>query len=206
MVDFDSKAATWDDDPRRAERARAVADAIRAAVPLRPDMRAIEIGGGTGQLGRALAADVGSIEITDSSEGMVRAAGEASGACENCGTRQFDVERDPLPDARYDLIVSQLALHHMGDVAAVIRRLFEIAAPGAWIALVDLDHDEHGDFHGHMDDFHGHHGFHRSDIARWLGEAGFVDVATSTALEMDPGADHHHQRFPLFLAVGRKAE
>ena len=206
MVDFDSKAATWDDDPRRAERARAVADAIRAAVPLRPDMRAIEIGGGTGQLGRALAADVGSIEITDSSEGMVRAAGEASGACENCGTRLFDVEKDALPDARYDLIVSQLALHHMGDVAAVIRRLFEIAAPGARIALVDLDHDEHGEFHGHMDDFHGHHGFHRSDIARWLGEAGFVDVATSTALEMDPGADHHHQRFPLFLAVRRKAE
>ena len=208
MVDFDAMAATWDDQPRRRERARRIAEAVRGAVPLRADMHALEIGAGTGILSRSLAAELGSVTVTDASGGMVEAATAAlnDARFRHLTAMRLDVEADPLPEERFDLIMSQMALHHMGDVAAVIRRLFEIAAPGAWIALVDLDHDEHGDFHSHMDDFHGHHGFHRSDIARWLGEAGFVDVATSTALEMDPGADHHHQRFPLFLAVGRKAE
>jgi hypothetical protein len=34
VTDFDIKAAKWDSDPRRVERARAVADSIRKNVPL----------------------------------------------------------------------------------------------------------------------------------------------------------------------------
>ena len=33
MSDFDARAATWDDDPAKVERAQAVADAIVRSVP-----------------------------------------------------------------------------------------------------------------------------------------------------------------------------
>ena len=46
-TDFDARAATWDDDPTKVERARGVADAIGRHVPLAPSMRALEYGCGT---------------------------------------------------------------------------------------------------------------------------------------------------------------
>lgn len=46
MNDFDRKAAGWDADPAKG----AVADAIRARVPLGPGLAALEYGCGTGLL------------------------------------------------------------------------------------------------------------------------------------------------------------
>src|SRR5262245_42487472 len=48
VSDFDARAATWDDDPTKVERARAIADAIVREVPLAPSMAALEYGAGTG--------------------------------------------------------------------------------------------------------------------------------------------------------------
>lgn len=44
---FDDKAAEWDANPARVALARAVAGAIRAAVPLRPDMADLDSEDGT---------------------------------------------------------------------------------------------------------------------------------------------------------------
>ena len=51
---FDDKAATWDDDPAKVERAGEVARAIRAAVPLNTSVRMLEYGAGTGLVTQAL--------------------------------------------------------------------------------------------------------------------------------------------------------
>ena len=75
MSSFDERARDWDTPERRA-RAEVVAAAIRSAVPLRPDMRAIEVGAGTGLLGLALTNDVGELVLADPSEGMLEVAGE----------------------------------------------------------------------------------------------------------------------------------
>ena len=34
MTNFDERAKDWDSDPKKVERARAVAEAIRSAIPL----------------------------------------------------------------------------------------------------------------------------------------------------------------------------
>ena len=41
--DFDTRAATWDDDPTKVDRAQAVADAIVRNVSLTGSMRAMEL-------------------------------------------------------------------------------------------------------------------------------------------------------------------
>ena len=48
MTNFDERAKDWDSDPKKVERARAVAEAIRSAIPLTPNMSALEYGCGTG--------------------------------------------------------------------------------------------------------------------------------------------------------------
>lgn len=202
---FNEQAATWDDDPSHTERATAVAAVVRGAVPLRDDMHALEIGGGTGLLSRALAEDLGTVVVTDVAPGMVEAATAALAGQQYDGweARLYDIEHDPLPEERFDLVLGQLALHHMGDVPAVVRRCAELLRPGGRVALVDLDHDPGGDFHAAVHDFHGHDGFTRDDVRQWLGEAGFTEVAFTDAGAVTKEVNGTQRDFPMFLATGR---
>ncbi len=54
MTNFDERAREWDSDPKKVERARAVAEAIRRSIPLSSGMNALEYGCGTGLLARYL--------------------------------------------------------------------------------------------------------------------------------------------------------
>ena len=69
MDDFDTRAATWDDETK-IRRAEAVAAGIRKAVPLDPSMTALEYGAGTGLLSFCLRDALGPITLADSSAGM----------------------------------------------------------------------------------------------------------------------------------------
>jgi hypothetical protein len=71
MIDFGARAKDWDADPVKVERAQAVAEAIRAKVPLVATMTALEYGSGTGVVSFALQPFLGHIALADSSEGML---------------------------------------------------------------------------------------------------------------------------------------
>ena len=58
MTNFDERAKDWDSDPKKVERARVVAEAIRAAIPLSKEITALEYGCGTGLLSFALQSDL----------------------------------------------------------------------------------------------------------------------------------------------------
>lgn len=205
---FSERAATWDDDPEHVGRAHSVAAAVRGVVPLHDAMHALEIGGGTGLLARALADDLGTVVVSDGAPGMVEVARAALDEPRYDGweARRYDIEHDPLPAERFDLVLGQLALHHMGDVPSVVRRCAELLRPGGWIALVDLDHDPDGAFHASVHDFHGHDGFTRSSVRAWLTESGFTDVALTDAGAVTKQVDGVAQEFPMFLATGRIPE
>lgn len=209
MDRFSDEAAGWDEKPGHADRARSVAAVVRSAVPLRPGMSVLEIGGGTGLLARALAEDIGTAVVTDVAPGMVEVATSVLDDPRYAGwsARLFDVEHDELPAERYDLVLALLALHHMGDVGAVIDRCGRLLAPAGHLALIDLDHDADGAFHAHVHDFDGHNGFRREDVAGWFDSAGLVDVATADAGVVDKeGADGAPAQFPMFIATGRRPE
>jgi 2-polyprenyl-3-methyl-5-hydroxy-6-metoxy-1,4-benzoquinol methylase len=202
---FSDEAAGWDEKPGHAERARDVADRIRATVPLRPDMAVLEIGGGTGLLSRNLADEIGTATVTDVAPGMVAAARAALDDPRYAGWQAYrlDIEHDDVPAERYDLVLGLLALHHMDDVATVVARCASLLRPGGRVALVDLDHDPDGAFHAHVHDFDGHHGFTREDVAGWLSAAGLTDVELADAgtVTKDDGAGQQRD-FPMFLATG----
>ena len=71
MTSFDERAKDWDSDPKKVERARVVAEAIRKAIPLEHSMKALEYGCGTGLLSFALQPDLGQITLADTSQGML---------------------------------------------------------------------------------------------------------------------------------------
>ena len=185
-----------------------VADAVRRQVELGPRPRALELGAGTGLLSRALRDDLGPVTLADSSAGMLEVAREVISVegLDGWEAVEVDVDRGELPSGPFDLVLAQLALHHMRDPRGVVGLVRDVLAPGGWLAVADLESDPHGEFHAHLGhDFHGHHGFDREEAARWLGEAGFEDVRTCTATTIARPVEDGEKDFPVFLVSGRLA-
>jgi 2-polyprenyl-3-methyl-5-hydroxy-6-metoxy-1,4-benzoquinol methylase len=203
MNDFDAKARSWD-EPDKLDRARRVADLITARVPMLAAARVLEVGAGTGLLGFALRDRVRHVTLADSSGEMLAVAGEklrAQGAC-NVDVVQLDLEREPLPPARYDVVCALLVLHHVADTAALLEKLHAALEPGGYLCLSDLDAED-GSFHG--PGFQGHDGFDRAALAGQLARAGFEEVRFEDAFQIrKPNPGGGMGTFPAFLAVGRK--
>lgn len=200
MSTFDEKARDWD-TPERRERARLLADIIREHVALDTSMRVIDIGAGTGLLGLELADDVGALVLAEPSAGMLEVArqkltvlGQA-----NVSAIEFDLPGAPPPGAPFDLAVSLLVLHHVADTAAALRSIFDLLGAGGRMAMLDLDAED-GTFHDPDAEGIHHHGFDQQHIRELAGSAGFVDVRTRVASELERDG----RSYPLILITGRR--
>lgn len=208
---FDAAAATWDDDPDKLARSRAIADAIARAVPLRRVAAALEYGCGTGQVTWALADHLppqARITLADASTGMLdvvrsRLAGRPAGDRERFVVAPLDLTEASLDAASLDLVYTSMALHHVPDVPTVLRRFREGLRADGWLAVADLDHDPEGAFHGAG--FDGHHGFQRERLAEQLLAAGFAEPAFETVTTLVKEHDGALAEFPVFLASCRTA-
>ncbi|MGD1149088.1 MAG: class I SAM-dependent methyltransferase [Thermoanaerobaculaceae bacterium] len=196
---FDQAAATWDEQPRRVKLARAVADEIERRIHLSRDIDVLDFGCGTGLLTLALQPLVRSVTGADSSSGMLdvlRQKAQAQGLA-HVGTILLDPKEPLSLSARFHVIISSMALHHVADLAPLFMWFHEQLHPGGSVALADLDRED-GSFH---EDPRGVHlGFERSELRALLAGAGFVDLGATTAIVTRKG----DRDFPVFLITGRK--
>lgn len=197
---FDDRARTWDDDPHRGRLAADVFAALARAVPLRPDMAALDVGAGTGLLTLALAPRVRRVVAIDSSAGMLDVLRRKAQAADvrNVVLLQTDVATGPLPPGPYDLVASAMTLHHVADVEALFRKFYALLAPGGFLALADLEAED-GSFHADSADIP-HFGFERAALARQLAAAGFADVRFTSAARIEKRS----REYAVFLAAARK--
>ena len=202
MATFDERAKEWD-TPDRIERAAAVAEAIRAKVPMSRRTRAIEIGAGTGLLGLHFAGEVASLLLTDPSTGMLEVATEKirRGGLTTVSAAPHDLLADPAPRGPFDLLLSLLVLHHVDDTPAALSAMFGLLEPGGRIALADLDRED-GTFHDADAEGIHHLGFDRDHVAALAREAGFVEVGFSTATEIEKEG----RTYPVFLLTARRPD
>lgn len=204
MSEFDSKAATWEDNPERWERAHAVADAI-AEVQRGTDV-VLEYGAGTGIVGRLLAPNAKRVDLVDASAEMVvvaqRKADEAG--LTNVQASHVDLTTGGELTGAYDLIALTLVLHHVTDPQALLTRFAGLLNPGGRIAIADLDRDTDQEYHA--EGFGGHHGFDRDELAAQLEAAGFTNLRWQTVFQMPKTTQSGHRRiFPIFLVTGELA-
>ena len=204
MTNFDERAKDWDSDPKKVERARVVADAIRQAIPLSNEMKALEYGCGTGLLSFALQSDLGQITLADTSLGMldVLTGKIASAGVTNMHPVKLDLASDPLPTEQYDLTYSLMTLHHIHDANEMLVKFRDLLVPNGYLLVADLDKED-GSFHtdGSTDV---HLGFDRDELQKRVEKIGFGNVRFSTAYEIRKKIGNEEKIFPVFLMTAQK--
>ncbi|KAK6336166.1 hypothetical protein TWF696_001730 [Orbilia brochopaga] len=188
---FNSEAETWDLNPDvQASTKSALACLLERVPSLSPDNPSkptiLDLGAGTGLLSLALSPHASSILSVDPSAGMISALTTkltAPTAPRNITPLHalLSSADDPvLPPGqqRFDLIVSNLVLHHVADLRAFIKLTYDLLQPGGLIALTDFENTgpEARKFHPE-DKIPGveRHGILRSEMEKLLEDAGFVE-------------------------------
>ncbi len=203
MTYFDEQAASWDSDPVKIERARAVAEAVRANLTLSTDICALEYGCGTGLLSFALQPYLGQIILADSSSGMLAVLDEkiASSGVHNMTSMKADFTSEPLPQAHYQLIYTLLTLHHIPDTQRILQDFYTLLDSPGYLCVADLDKED-GSFHGPNSQVH--QGFDRDELRQQVLTAGFGKVEFMTVFQMPKIVGSDKKNFPIFLMIAEK--
>ena len=201
---FDSKARQWDDNPVFQERGLKIAQAIRQAVPLHPQMNTLDYGCGTGLLSFPLKDELGTILLADSSSGMLDVVSEkiAAQGVTHMTPMKLDLLIDPPPAQRFDLIVTAMTLHHVPDTDQILRIFHDLLQPGGYLCIADLDQED-GSFHGPEVDVHP--GFDQADLSRRATLAGFADIRFQTVFSIAKELATGTRDYPVFLMTARRA-
>ena len=199
MSEFDSRARVWDKDKMHLERSEAIALELQRMVPIDPSMKAMEYGSGTGLLSFLLRDKFSEITLMDSSREMIEVCKEKT---VYFGTNHvtplwFDLEHSDY-DGKFDLIYSQMVLHHVTNIELIFEKFHHLLNPGGFLAIADL-YPEDGSFHG--PEVKVHWGFDPAALSTKLKIDGFKTVEFKESFRMKRESG---RVYPIFLLVAQK--
>ncbi len=203
MENFNEKALNWDNEPRRLERARGIADNIRNALPCLQHMNGLEYGCGTGLLSFELQKDFSEITLADNSEGMLDVVKQkiAVSNIRNMTPKLLDLTRSSM-DEKFDVIYTLMTLHHILDIGKIISKFRKLLNPSGYLCIADLA-EEDGSFHGK--DFIGHKGFKREYLMGILNRFGFKELCWKICYNnLKRFEDGTEKSYPIFLLIVQK--
>ncbi len=198
MSEFDAKAREWDKNQRYILRSEAVASAIQQMVPLKPGMKAMEYGSGTALLSFALKDQFSEITLMDNSREMTQVTIEkiADQKVKNMKPLFFDLEHKDF-DGSFDIIYSQMVMHHVNDIDAMLAKFYSLLNCGGYLSIADL-YTEDGSFHG--EGFEGHLGFDVEDLIKRLEVIGFQYVSHKQCFVITKTDEEGKGKdFPIFI-------
>jgi ubiquinone/menaquinone biosynthesis C-methylase UbiE len=136
------RAASWDHGAGNNPGLVKVVDQVIRSAEAKPEMRAVDLGCGSGQLTLSLAQQVASIVAVDISQTMIDLLAEhaASAGIANLEGVASPIERLTFPEGSLDLVVTNYALHHLRDrdKAALVARAHGWLKPGGRLVIGDM--------------------------------------------------------------------
>lgn len=205
MNSFHQAASTWDNRPVHWERSEAIAQLMKERIVLKPEMIGLEFGAGTGILSYLLKDDFSHIVLMDNTAEMLSMIDEK---IENLGitnfeTILFDLEKESYHYRKFDVIFTQMAMHHVTDIPLVIQRFAEMLKSGGYLAIADL-YPEDGSFHAGGIPA-AHNGIDSTKLCEEIIHAGFTHCHSEWCYTVKrPMTDGSIKEFPIFLTTAQK--
>jgi len=114
-----------------------------------------------------------------------------------------------VDNRKFDLIVSVMTFHHIGDVQAAISLLASLLKPSGKLFIFDLMKSDISNlFHSHHAHQHAgvHHmgGFTEEEMQVMFGKAGLKDVQAVEAFRHDKDTEEGTKQFAILLSMGTK--
>jgi ubiquinone/menaquinone biosynthesis C-methylase UbiE len=203
MNEFDLKASVWDQNQMHWDRSLAITNEIKRLIPLNNEMRALEYGAGTGISSFLLKDSLKEITLMDNSAEMIRITKEkiASNAVKNLKALRFDLEHEQYDMGEFELIFTQMVLHHVSDIDSIIGKFRKLLTKGGFLAIADL-YEEDGSFHG--EGFTGHYGFNIESLSEIIKKHSFGDVVHKTCFVIDRKiSETENKQFEVFLVIAK---
>jgi 2-polyprenyl-3-methyl-5-hydroxy-6-metoxy-1,4-benzoquinol methylase len=204
MSRFDKVAADWDKNKMHIDRSEAIARELQPVFARKNYYSALEYGAGTGLLSFLLLDYFKEIVLMDSSIEMVNTTNTkiAESGRSHIKALVFDLEHQDFEEQKFDVIFTQMVLHHVADVDLIFEKFQKMLNPKGMLAIADL-FTEDGSFHG--SDFDGHHGFDPDRLAHQLTIKGFEKISNKECFiikkEIQDGIT---KEFPVFLLIAFK--
>jgi ubiquinone/menaquinone biosynthesis C-methylase UbiE len=202
-MSFDNDSRTWDTNIR-INRAEVVAKEISKSIDIDKNYTAMEFGCGTGLVSFNLYEKFKSIALVDSSQGMIEILNSKieRSKVSNMTSYHLDITNKDSLDMKFDVIYTSMVLHHIDDIKATVKKLYELLNKDGYLCIVDLD-EEDGSFHKNNLDFHGHNGFNQDYLRAILISCGFKDVESNTFFYDEKPIGSEGVKYSLFLMKGR---
>ncbi|ULQ60323.1 class I SAM-dependent methyltransferase [Brucepastera parasyntrophica] len=171
---FNLIANKYDTKDRR-DLAQNIVSAIKPELSNSKDKSLVDYGGGTGLVGLELLPFIDSLLLVDSSEQMLKAAGEKirQANIKNAKTLRADFS-ESNPDIKADIIVASLVLLHIPDTEKILRQFYSVLNTGGKLIIVDFDKNEKVS-HPAV-----HNGFTQIGLRSLLTDAGFKEISIKT--------------------------
>jgi len=206
MNEFDIKASGWDENPIHHARSEAIAKEMLRLIPIKKETCAMEYGAGTGILSFMLKDFLNDIILMDSSTEMVNVANkkiDATGA-KNLKTIVFDLEHETYSGKTFDLIFTQMVLHHVNDIEQLFGNFYKMLNSNGFIAIADL-YAEDGSFH--EEGFSGHKGFNIEDLTLTLNKCNFQVSSVEQCFVIDRKiSEEVTNQYPVFLLIANRID
>jgi ubiquinone/menaquinone biosynthesis C-methylase UbiE len=134
LRDYSRQAETYDETRSASPSVVAV---LREALGGAPGRRLADIGGGTGNYARALAAEGWEPVVIDRSDAML-----ARALAKGLATVEADAQRLPFADASFDAAMLVSMLHHVEDPPAALSEACRILRPGGRLAVMTFTRED----------------------------------------------------------------
>jgi len=204
MSEFDEKAKQWDQNQMHFERTKAVAKEMLLRIPGTTEMKALEFGAGTGLLSFFVKESFARITLMDTSVEMLKIAESkiAAGDQRKIDTLFFDLEKSAYTAKKFNIIFTQMVLHHIRDVNTMLQKFYDLLLPGGYVAIADL-YAEDGSFHDPGVEVH--QGFDPEELTVQLKACGFMEIAVNQCFVIQKETNAGTIReFPVFLLTAKR--
>lgn len=202
---FDLVAQEWDANPLRIELAQHVIAEIKKNVTLHAKMDVLDYGTGTGLILLGIQPDVANITGMDSSQGMLDVLKEKISAAniKNVTLQKHNIETEELGINKYDLIVTNMTLHHISNTSDFLEKACKALKTGGILCITDLE-TEDGTFHQNIDLSIKHLGFDKQVLENLIDQKRFSTSKVYTYYSIKKPTETEEKEYPVFIAVAIK--